>query len=66
MRDEFFAPSVSSREKREAPGRKTPAEIVKQYFDTIRCEKRVPRIEKTVRDRILQKFPEIKIPHLEH
>ncbi len=59
-----YESAMSSHEKRETQGRKTPAETVKQYVDTIRCEKRVPCIEKTVRDRILQRFPEIKKSHL--
>jgi trimethylamine--corrinoid protein Co-methyltransferase len=66
MRDEFYIPVVSSRNKRELPGRKTPLETVKQYVDSIRGEKRVPRIEEKVRDRILQKFPEIIKPHPQH
>ena len=62
MRDEFFMPAISSREKRELPGR-TPATLAaKEFVEQVRREEPLPLIDPHLRKQILERFPEVMVP----
>jgi len=62
MRREFYMPAISSREKREIPGRTTAAAAARRVVEEVRRQEAVPLVDAGVRERILERFPEIVIP----
>ncbi len=62
MRREFYLPVISSREKREVPGRVPAARAARSFVERVRRQEAGSLIDPEVRERILEQFPEIVIP----
>ena len=62
MRNEFYSPLISSREKREVPGRITAAAAARNFVDKVRRQETGSLLEPGVRQRILTRFQEIVNP----
>jgi trimethylamine--corrinoid protein Co-methyltransferase len=59
MREEFFVPDISSREKRECEDRTPAAEAARDFVEQVRRAPAFPLIEPGKRARILKQFPGI-------
>ncbi len=62
MRNEFYSPLISSREKREVPGRIPAAAAARNFVEGVRRQETGSLLEPRLRQRILTRFPEIVKP----
>lgn len=62
MRNEFYSPLISSREKREVPGRIPAAAAARNFVEGVRRQETGSLLEPRLRQRILTRFPEIVNP----
>ncbi|TVR33327.1 MAG: trimethylamine methyltransferase [Spirochaetaceae bacterium] len=62
MRNEFYSPLISSREKREVPGRIPAAAAARNFVEMVRRQESGSLLEPRLRQRILTRFPEIVKP----